>query len=158
MSTRLAVRTAAVALAMSAMIGGPVAAASASNFTIKLAVVRASPGLRHRQTRLRRALRRYKASHRAAPVIRAIRAQDRDLSALRSKVRRSSASSRVGARARREIITGLGLVLRSNYAVSTDLRRRGPFGLTPTQARRAARLATRGDALYRRGVLLLARS
>jgi hypothetical protein len=155
-SRRAIVRIAIAVLAVSAMIGGPIAAANASDLTIKLALLHAAPGLRHSQARIARALGGYKNTRRAAPVIRAIRAQDRELTALRTKVRRAAPSTSTGASARRELIEGLGLILRSNYVVDTALRRQGPVGLTPGQTRRAVRLARRGDRLYRRGVMLLA--
>jgi hypothetical protein len=155
LSSRTAVRLATAVLAAAAMIGGPIAAANASDTTIKLALVRAAPGLRRSDLRLKAAFERYATTHRASPVIRAIRAQDRDLSALRTKVRRSSASTTDGSRARRDIVAGLGLILRSNYGVNTHLRRQGAAGLSPTQLRAAERLARRGNRLYRRGIKLL---
>lgn len=158
MSSRLVLRLAIAVLATAAMIGGPIAAASASNLTIELALVHAAPRLRHSQARLRTALLHYRLSHRSAPVVRAIRAQDKALYSLRRTVSRASASSSTGATARRDIVKGLGLVLKSNREVSRDLRRQGPYGLSPRQTRRAQRLATSGDKLYRRGVLLLAHS
>jgi hypothetical protein len=91
-------------------------------------------------------------------VIRAIRAQDRDLSALQRKVRRSSASTSDGSRGRRDIVAGLGEILRSNYGVNGHLRRQGAAGLSPSQLRTAERLARRGNARYRRGIQLLLHS
>lgn len=158
MSRRGVVLSAVAVLAAAAMVGGPIAAANASNLTIKLALVRATPGLRRSDQRIKVALARYATTHRAGPVIRAVRAQDRDLSALRTKMRRSSASTSTGARAQRDIIKGLGLVLRSNYQVNRDLRRQANVGLSPTQIRRAQRLARRGNVLFRRGVRLLIRA
>jgi len=157
-SRGVAVRITIAVLAAGAMIGGPIAAASASDLTIKIALVRAAPGLRRSDLRLRAAFTRYANNHRAGPVIRAIRAQDRDLFDLRRKVRRSSASSGAGVRARRDIVKGLGLVLRSNYEVNGHLRRQRAAGLSPAQLRAAERLAKRGNTLYRRGVKLLVRS
>ncbi len=157
MSRRLAVRLVTVVLAASAMIGGPIAAAHASDTTIKLTLLHAAPGLHRSDLRLRAAFARYAQTHRAGPVVRAIRAQDRDLSALQSKVRRTAASTRNGSRARRDIVSGLGYILRSNYAVNAHLRRHGAAGLSPSQLRTAQRLARRGDALYRRGIKLLLR-
>ena len=158
MSRRSAVRLAAALLAAVAMIAGPIAAASASDTTIKLALMHAAPGLNRSGLRLRAALARYDRTHRASPVIRAIRAQDRDLFALQTKVRRSSASTRNGTRARHDILLGLGYILRSNYGVNRHLRRQGSAGLSPAQLRTAQRLARRGDALYRRGIKLLLQS
>jgi hypothetical protein len=157
-SRRSAARLAAALLAAGAMIGGPIAAANASDTTIKLALLHATPGLNRSGLRLRAALARYERTHRASPVIRAIRAQDRDLSALQTKVRRSSASSTNGSRARRDILLGLGDILRSNYGVNGHLRRQGSVGLSPSQLRTAQRLARRGDTLYRRGIKLLLQS
>lgn len=158
MSRRLAVRALAAALATAAVIGGPVSAASASNLTIKLALLHAAPGLRRSDLRLRVAFARYARTHRSGPVVRAIQAQDRQLGALRRTVSRTSASSRAGLRARREIVRGLGLVLRSNREVGTHLRRQGAAGLSPRQLSTAERLATRGNRLYRRGIRLLLHS
>lgn len=158
MSRRLAVRGLAAALAAAAIVGGPVAAASASDLTIKIALVHAAPGLHRSDLRLRAAFVRYARTHRTGPVVRAIRAQDRDLSALRTRVRRSSASTSGGARGRRDIISGLGLVLRSNFDVNAHLRRQGAAGLSPAQLRTAERLGQRGERLYRRGITLLLRS
>jgi len=158
MSRRFVLSGVAAVLAAAAMVGGPIAAANATDLTIKLALVHAAPGLSRSDLRLRSAFARCQTTHSAGPVVRAIRAQDRDLSALRTRVRRSSASSSTGSRARRDIIDGLGLVLRSNYAVNGYLRRQGAVGLSPTQARRAEELAKRGDTVYRRGVRLLIHS
>jgi hypothetical protein len=145
-------------MAAASMVGGPIAAANASDTTIKLALLRATPGLHRSDLRLRAAFARYARTHRAGPVLRAIRAQDRDLSALQTKVRRSSASTTDGARARRDIVSGLGYILRSNYGINRRLRLQGATGLSPSQLRTAERLARRGNALYRRGIKLLLRS
>ncbi|HEY3771798.1 MAG TPA: hypothetical protein VGL69_02295 [Solirubrobacteraceae bacterium] len=145
-------------LAACAMIGGPIAAANASDITIKLALLHAAPVLHRSDLRLRAAFARYANTHRAGPVIRAVRAQDRDISALQTTVRRSSASTGDGSRGRRDIIAGLGYILRSNYGVNGHLRRQGAAGLSPSQLRTAQRLARRGSALYRRGIKLLLHS
>jgi hypothetical protein len=157
-SRRLVVRGLTAALAAAAMVAGPVAAASASDLTIKIALVHAAPGLHRSDLRLRAAFVRYARTHRTGPVVRAIRAQDRDLSALRTRVRRSSASSSDGSRGRRDIIRGLDLVLRSNVDVNAHLSRQGATGLSPAQLRTAERLARRGERLYRRGITLLLHS
>ena len=73
-------------------------------------------------------------------------------------MRRSSASTADGSRARRDIVSGLGYLLRSNYGINGHLRRQGAAGLSPAQLRSAERLARRGDAQYRRGIKLLLHS
>lgn len=98
---------------------------------------------------------RYARTHRAGPIVRAIRVQDRALSALRRKVSRTAASSSRGLRVRRDIVRGIGLVLKSNEQVSRHLRRQGAAGLSPAQLRSAQRLARRGNLIYRKGVKLL---
>ena len=158
MSRRSAVRLVVAVLAACAMIGGPIAAANATDTTIKLALLHAAPGLHRSDLRLRAAFARYANTHRAGPVIRAIRAQDRELSALQTKVRRSTASPGNGARGRHDIIIGLGDILRSNYDVNSHLRRQGAAGLSPSQLRTADRLASRGNTLYKRGIKLLLHS
>ena len=130
MSRRSAVRLVVALLAAGAMIGGPIAAANASDTTIKLALLHAAPGLHRTDLRLRAAFARYANTHRAGPVIRAIRAQDRDISDLQTKVRRSSASTSDGSRGRRDIIAGLGYILRSNYEVNSHLRHQRATGLS----------------------------
>jgi hypothetical protein len=155
LSRRHLIRGLIAGLAAAAMIAGPVTAASASNLTIKIALVHAAPALHRSDLRLRAAFIRYARSHRSGPVVRAIRAQDRDLSALRTRVRRTTASSSAGERARIDIIRGLGLVLRSNASVARHLHRQGAAGLSPSQLRTAERLARRGNAVYRRGIALL---
>lgn len=158
MSRRSALGLVIAVLSAGAMIAGPIAAANASDTTIKLALLHAAPGLHRSDLRLRAAFARYATTHRPAPVVRAIRAQDRDLSRLQTKVRRSSASTTDGSRARRDIVAGLGYVLRSNYGINGHLRRQGAAGLSPPQLRTAERLARHGDALYRRGIKLLLHS
>jgi hypothetical protein len=154
-SRRVAVRLVTAVLAASAMIAGPIAAANASDISIQFTLMRAAPGLQRDELRVRAAVERYATTHRAGPLVRALRAQDRDLSALQTKVRRTTASTSNGSRARRDIVAGLGYILRSNYSVNGHLRRQGAAGLSPSQLRVAERLARRGDTLYRRGVKLL---
>src|ERR1700744_5052440 len=118
LSRRSAVGIVTAVLAACAMVAGPTAAASASDTTIKLALLHAAPGLHRSDLRLRAAFTRYASTHRAGPVVRAIRAQDRDISRLQTKVRRSSASTTDGSRARLDIVAGLGDILRSNYGIN----------------------------------------
>jgi hypothetical protein len=157
-SRRVAVRLLTAVLAASAMIAGPIAAANASDITIQFTLLHAAPGLQRDELRVHAAVERYATTHRAGPLVRALRAQDRDLSALQTKVRRTATSSADGSRARHDIVAGLGYILRSNYGVNSHLRRQGAVGLSPSQLRVAERLARRGETLYRRGVRLLLHS
>ena len=59
MSRRFVLSGVAAVLAAAAMVGGPIAAANATDLTIKLALVHAAPGLSRSDLRLRSAFARY---------------------------------------------------------------------------------------------------
>ncbi len=142
-------------LAAGAMVGGPVAVASASDMMIKSEIVHAGPRLHRDGLRILAAFKRYSRTHRAGPVVRAIRAQDTDYLRLRTRLDRTSASTHNGTLGKREIVHGMTLIVRSNRTIADALHRHGNVGLTPTEFKRAERLSKRGDRYIQRGVRLL---
>jgi hypothetical protein len=143
-------------LAAGAMVAGPIAAANASNIRIALDVQHALPGITRSQLRVKAALEHYSATRSPDRLIAAVRIQDRQLKRLRTRLRRDRASTPKGSRGRRDMLTGLSLILKSNFSINSDLRRHPILGLTKDEARATTRLARRGNADFRRGLRLVA--
>lgn len=106
-----------------AAVIGPVAAAQASNATILATVKNDLPKITRSQAKILDGLATYQKTHSASAVVKAIHSQNRDLTALRTKVFGQSPSSAGGAKGRADIITGLKLIVASNNLLAQELQK-----------------------------------
>ncbi len=96
-------------------------------------------------------------THSPSALIRAIRTRDRDLSAREAKVAKQSASTAAGMNGRRDIVTGLKLIVGSNRTPAKELQRASAHQpLSQAKLRAASRADVKGNADLNAGVKLLA--
>lgn len=142
-------------LAAAAMVTGPIAAASATDLTLKHDLIRAVPKIERSEVRLAAATKHFESTGSSAHLLAAGKAEDHILYGLRSELRRTAASTTRGANAKREMSKGLRLILDSNYAFNTQLRT-GHITLKGIKADQ--KLAERGSIAFRDGTRLLLRT
>lgn len=114
-------RVAALSLVAGGIAGGPVAAAQASNASLRATVKRDVPRITESQARILTGMSKLQRTHSPRALIRAIRAQDRNLTALKRRLAPQSASTPVGGRAKYDILKGLTLIVASNDTIARDL-------------------------------------
>ncbi len=102
---------------------GPAAAAQATDATIAITFKNDVPKITRSQARVLDGIATLQKSDTVTPLIRAIKAQDRDLTTLRRRLERETASSAGGARGQTDIVTGLRLIVRSNTTLAKDLNK-----------------------------------
>lgn len=120
-SSGLAAATACVALA------GPIAAAQASDATIRGTINSTVPKIVKSQAKVLDGLATYDKTRSAKTLITAIKTQNGVLKALKGKLSRESASSANGAKGKADIVNGLGLIVRSNTALAKHLQSGKPL-------------------------------
>jgi hypothetical protein len=118
-------RAAATAAAVGCGVLGSAAAAQASNASIRAIVKSSSPKIVHSQARILDGLATYEKTHSPSALIKAIKAQDKDLSALEAKVAGQSASTANGTKGQKDIVTGLRLIIDSNSTLVKEFQRAG---------------------------------
>jgi hypothetical protein len=135
---------------------GPVAAADASDATIRATVADAGPKIDRSQAKIIDGLASYQSTHSAAALIKAVKAQDRTLTALQNRLRPQAASTAHGTKGKADIVKGLALIVKSNKTLVKDLTR-SPSGeaVSTAQLKAVTKLAKKGnDDLNAGGKLL----
>jgi hypothetical protein len=102
---------------------GPVAAAQATDATIAATVKNDLPKITRSQARILDGIATLQKNNAVTPLIRAIKAQNRNLTTLRKAVMSQTASTSGGSQGQSDIVTGLQLIVRSNTTLSKDLAR-----------------------------------
>jgi hypothetical protein len=149
-------RAAAVSLIAGGMAAGPIASAGASNTSLRLTVKRDLPRITLSQARILDGAARFQRTHSSKALIRAIRAQNRNLTSLRHRVAGERASNATGARGKSDIIRGLTLIVGSNNTLSKDVARAASHRTVSKRQIAAATLAARrGNRDLARGGRLL---
>jgi hypothetical protein len=105
-----------------AAVAGPVAAASASDATLRSVIKTAVPKIEKSQAKLINGLAAYQTTHNPTALIKAIKGQNTTLKALESKLSGQSASSSNGTKGKADIVTGLRLVIGSNTTLAKELQ------------------------------------
>lgn len=110
-------------LAACAAVAGPVAAAQASDATLRSTVTRALPAIARSQTKILNGLSTLDRTHKAAALIKAINTQDKTLTTLETKLTGEAPSSAAGTKGKADIIAGLKLIVSSNHTVTKELKK-----------------------------------
>ncbi|HWD68783.1 MAG TPA: hypothetical protein VG293_01240 [Solirubrobacteraceae bacterium] len=149
-------RIAAVSLVLAGIAAGPVAAAQASDATLRTSLRRDLPRIKASQLKIRAASLRAQRTHSPSVLIRAIESQDRNLGSLRRRLRREPASSRSGRRGKADVVRGLTLIVDSNTVLARDLKRAAHHERVSKRRLAAATLSDRrGNRDLLRGAKLL---
>lgn len=156
MSRRLTRASLVSSLVACAAVGGPVAAAQASDHSLRTTVKRAVPAIGRSQSKILSGLATLDRTHKVSPLIRAINTQDRTLMALERKLTAEAPSSARGAKGKSDIITGLKLIVGSNEMMAKDLKKASKKqAVSRAQLRAATRAAKKGNADLNAGAKLL---
>jgi hypothetical protein len=102
------------------MLGGPIAGAQASNSTIKATLNTYAPKIVKDENAVRNGLSQYPKG-KSKPLIRALAHEVGDLHSLKSKLSQERASSAKGAKAKTDIVKGLGLIAKAYSALRNDV-------------------------------------
>jgi hypothetical protein len=107
-------------IAACAVLGGPVAAAQASDNTIKSTLNTYAPKIERDEAAVKVGLEKYPKGH-FRPLERALKHEVGDLHALKGKLAHESASSATGRKAKKDIVKGLGLIATAYTALRNDV-------------------------------------
>jgi hypothetical protein len=103
-----------------AVLAGPVAAAQASDNTIKTTLNQYAPKIEHDEAAVKAGLEGYPKG-KVKPLVRALNHEVGDLHALKKKLAHESASSATGRKAKKDIVKGLGLIASAYTALRVDV-------------------------------------
>jgi hypothetical protein len=106
-----------------AAVAGPVAAASASDASIRSAIKSSVPKIQKSQAKLINSFTAYEKTHNPAAPLTALKGQNKTLTALEIKLSGQSASSTNGTRGKNDIVKGLRLIVGSNNTLATELQK-----------------------------------
>jgi hypothetical protein len=135
---------------------GPVAAAQASDATIRSTVKSAVPKIEKSQAKLIDGLSTYQKTHNPTALIKAIKGQSKTLTALETKLSSQPASSANGTKGKSDIVKGLRLIIGSNTSLAKELQQsahHAPVSKAKVNAATAA--DTRGNRDLNAGSKLL---
>ena len=107
-------------VALCAVLGGAIAVAQASDNTLKQTLNSFGPKIVKDENAVKKGLEGYPKGE-VTPLTRALRHEVGDLNALKSQLSHESASSVAGAKAKTDIIKGLGLIASAYAALRNDV-------------------------------------
>jgi hypothetical protein len=107
-------------VALCAVLGGAIAVAQATDNTLKATLNSFAPKIVKDENAVKKGLQGYPTG-KVRPLTRALQHEVGDLRALKSQVSHESASSAAGAKAKTDIITGLGLIASAYTALRNDV-------------------------------------
>ena len=108
-------------LALCAVLAGPVAAAQATDNTLRTTLNTYAPKIVSDENAVKSGLSGYPQG-KVRPLVRALKHEVADLHALKAKLSHESASSAKGRRAKKKIIAGLGLIATAYGALRADVQ------------------------------------
>jgi hypothetical protein len=138
-----------------AILGGPIAVAQGSDDSIRATLNSFGPKIVKDENAVKAGLKGYPKGH-VKPLERALTHEIGDLHALRSKLAHERASSPAGAKGKKDIVKGLGLIASAYGALRQDveLARGGPVPKAKVSA--AVKTDNKGRAKLLAGLHLLA--
>lgn len=107
-------------VALCAILGGPIAAAQASDTTLKATLNSFAPKIVKDENAVRNGLTKYPQG-KSKPLIKALTHEVGDLHSLKSKLAHESASSSAGAKGKTDIVKGLSLIASAYSALRKDV-------------------------------------
>jgi hypothetical protein len=107
-------------VALCVVLAGPVAMAQATDNTLRLTLNSYATKISNDERAVKNGLAQYPKGHWKV-LTRALKHEVGDLDALKSKLAHERASSRRGAKAKRQIMTGLGLIASAYSALRQDI-------------------------------------
>lgn len=114
-------RAAVASLIAGGIATAPVAVAQASDSSLRTTVKNDVPRITASQAKILTGLSKFEKTHSATALIKAIKAQDRNLTALKHRLSGESASSTAGGHGKADIVRGLTLIVGSNTTLAKDV-------------------------------------
>jgi translation initiation factor 1 (eIF-1/SUI1) len=142
-------------IASCALAGPIVATASASDTSIIQVVNHWSPIVGKDENKILAAEAAYKRDRKAAPVIKGLKREIKDLNKFASALKAQKASSRTGAKGRDDIATGARKIAGAYGTFASELKQAGPNGLSKKQIKANAKAANAGHKKIVAGINLL---
>jgi hypothetical protein len=135
---------------------GPVAAAHASDASLRATVKSDVPAITRSQAKITAGQAALKKTHSITKLIKAVKAQDTNLIRLRTRVQGESSSTPTGAKGKADVVMGLELIVTSNRALNKFIEQES-LGIKVSKARLnvSVRDDKRGNALFVAGAKLL---
>ncbi|HEX3691252.1 MAG TPA: hypothetical protein VHV28_16240 [Solirubrobacteraceae bacterium] len=98
------------------------AAAQASDATIRSAIKTAVPKIQKSQNKVLKGLTTYQSTHNPTALIKAVKSQNKALNALETKLMSQSGSTANGKKGKADVVKGLRLIVGSNNTLAKELR------------------------------------
>jgi hypothetical protein len=108
-------------LALCAVLGGPIAVASASDNTLRATINGFAPKIVKDENAVKKGLKEYPKG-KSKPLIRALKHEVSDLHALNKALKAESASSAKGSKGKKDVVKGLGLIASAYSALERDVQ------------------------------------
>ena len=141
-------------VALCAILGGPIALAQASDNTIKGTLNSFAPKIVKDESAVTKGLQGYPHG-KVTPLTRALKHEVGDLHALKSKLLHESASSPTGAKAKKDIVKGLGLIASAYATLRQDVLAAHGGPVPAAQVQAAVNTDKKGRAKFLAGLNLL---
>ncbi|HTW11850.1 MAG TPA: hypothetical protein VME01_03835 [Solirubrobacteraceae bacterium] len=155
MSHRVRCVAASTLVACAALLG-PAAAAQASDAGIRATVKDDLPKIIRSQAKILDGIATLQQKKSVTALVDAIRAQDRNLSALHNHLDRESASTASGAKGKTDLVDGLKLIIASNQTLAKDLAKAAKHQpVSKAQLKAAVEKAKKGNVDLNTGSKML---
>ena len=144
-------------VALCAILGGPIAVAQASDNTIKNTLNSFATKIKKDENAVKSGLKGYPKG-RVRPLTHALKHEVGDLHALKSRLSHESASSSAGAKAKTDIIKGLGLIASAYGTLRKDVLAANGGPVPAAQVNAAVNTDKKGRKKFLAGLKLLGAS
>ena len=141
-------------VALCAVLGGPIAAAQASDNTLKQTLNNFAPKIVKDENAVTKGLHEYPQG-KVRPLTRALKHEVGDLHTLKSRLSHESASTASGAKAKKDIIKGLGLIASAYGTLRKDVLAANGGPVPAAQVTAAVNTDKKGRKKFLAGLKLL---
>jgi hypothetical protein len=139
-----------------AVVLGPVAGAQATDATLRATIKNDVPKITRSQAKILDGLATLQKSGSAKAIVKAINAQDRNLTALKNRVAGQSSSTSAGSKGKSDVTKGLALIVKSNTTLAGDLSKASSGKpVSKTQVKAATAEVKKGNVEINAGAKLL---
>jgi len=141
-------------VALCAILAGPIAVAQASDNSLRATLDSYGPKIVKDEKAVKKGLKGYPAG-KVRPLTRALKHEVGDLHTLKSKLAHESASTTAGAKARTDIIKGLGLIASAYGTLRKDVLAANGGPVPAAKVKAAVKTDEKGRKKYLAGLNLL---
>lgn len=143
-------------IAVCAVLSGPIAAAQASDTTVRATIDSYNSKILKDESKILSAASSYDQTHNSAPLTAALRHEVSDLHSLKGKLAKESASTSKGRKGKDDVVKGLGLIASGYSALAKDVQAASANKpVTKAQLNAAKAADSKGHKLVVAGLKLL---